>query len=112
MSVTRLPNPAISYAKTQKGVTSVPVQRDTSFRRMGEAAKILMSVQRNNIIVNSFVLTPLEALHVNVHLGLPNIIQPVSITTNVPLKSIFVELKVYVRTLLEASLVNVRGVSH
>lgn len=40
MSAIRLLNHAISYAKTQKGVTSVHVQKDTSFRRMGEAAKV------------------------------------------------------------------------
>lgn len=40
MNAMSLQNLAISSAKTQRGATSVHVQRDTSCKKMGEAAKV------------------------------------------------------------------------
>lgn len=40
MNVTSPPNLAISSAKTQRGASSVHVRKGTSFKKMGEAAKV------------------------------------------------------------------------
>jgi len=40
MNVMSPPNLAISSAKTQKGASSAHVRKGTSFKKMGEAAKV------------------------------------------------------------------------
>lgn len=40
MNVMSPPNRAISSAKTQRGASSVHVRKGTSFKKMGEAAKV------------------------------------------------------------------------
>lgn len=112
MNVMSPPNLAISSAKTQRGASSVHVQKGTSFKKMGEAAKILMNVQQSSTTASSFVSTLLGVLLVNVLPDSLSTIQPALIIMNVLLKLIYVGQKVFARTLREVLCANVSVASH
>lgn len=112
MNVMSPPNLAISSAKTQKGASSAHVRKGTSFKKMGEAAKISMNVQQSSTTVSSFVSTLLGVLLVNVLLDSLSTIQPALIIMNVLQKLIYAGQKVFARILREVLCVNVSVASH
>lgn len=112
MNAMSLQNLAISSAKTQKGATSVRVQKDTSCKKMGEAAKILMNVQQSSTTASSFVSTLLGDSLANVLLDSLSTIQPALTTTSVLLRSIFVGQRAFARIHQEVLFVSVNVASH
>lgn len=76
MNAMSLQNLAISSAKTQRGATSVHVLKDTSCKKMGEAAKVKIKkninycrncVSQAKIIARTFKLCKsISLIHVNI----------------------------------------------